>query len=91
VAAAPPAPSLYQVPILLKATGSYFEVEQFVNKIEGLRRSFLVTGFSLKPSADKTVSNQLDIAVTGRVYLSPAQAAAATNPVAVSPTVPAAK
>ena len=32
-------------------TGSYFELEQFLNKLEGLKRSFLVTGFTLgRPS-----------------------------------------
>jgi Tfp pilus assembly protein PilO len=92
VAPAAPAVTLYQVPIVLRAQGSYFEVEQFVNKLEGLRRSFLVTGFSLKPMAVTGSSgNQLEINVNGRVFLSPAQAAAAANPVAVSPTVPAAK
>lgn len=91
VPVAPPAPTLFQVPIVVKANGSYFEVEQFLNKIEGLKRSFLVTGFTLKPGADKTVTGLLEISVTGRVFLSPAQAAAAANPVAVSPTVPAVK
>jgi Tfp pilus assembly protein PilO len=91
VAPAAPAPSLYQVPLMLNATGSYFEVEQFLNKLEGMKRSFLVTGFSLKPLATETAPNALSISVTARVFLSPAQAAAAANPAAVSPTVPAAK
>ena len=86
---APPAPTLFQLPIVVKASGSYFEVEQFVNKIEGLKRSFLVTGFTLKAGADKTQPGQLDISITGRVFLSPAQAAAAANPAAVPATVPA--
>ena len=30
-------------------TGSYFELEQFVNRLEGLKRSFLVTGFTVDP------------------------------------------
>ncbi|MDQ1643653.1 MAG: hypothetical protein QOJ90_3004 [Actinomycetota bacterium] len=90
-APAVPAPTLFQVPVTLNATGSYFEVEQFVNKLEGLKRSFLVTGFSLKPAASAVSSNELQISITARVFLSPAQAAAAVNPAAVSPTVPAAK
>jgi Tfp pilus assembly protein PilO len=90
VAPAAQTPSLYQVPVILNATGSYFEVEQFLNKLEGLKRSFLVTGFSLKPGASAS-SSQLQISITARVFLSPAQAAAAVNPAAVSPTVPAAK
>jgi type IV pilus assembly protein PilO len=90
---APAAPTLFQVPIVVKASGSYFEVEQFINKIEALKRSFLVSGFTLKPGADKTESEQLEISVTGRVFLSPAQAAAvqATTVVAPAPsTAPAA-
>jgi Tfp pilus assembly protein PilO len=85
-----PVVSLYQVPILVRARGSYFEVEAFLNKIEGLRRSFLVTGFSLKPMDTTAASSGLlEINVTGRVFLSPAQAAAAVNPAAVVPTAPA--
>ena len=45
------APVLYQVPITVKTSGSYFETEQFLNKVEALKRSFLVTGFTLKYSA----------------------------------------
>ena len=37
------------LPLSLEITGSYFEVEQFINKLEGMQRTFLVTGFTLKP------------------------------------------
>ena len=43
-------------------TGSYFEAEQFVNKLEGLRRSFLVTGFTLKPIEDSATDTGRDLA-----------------------------
>ena len=43
--------TLYQVPLTVNVTGSYFELEQFLNKLENLRRSFLVSGFTLGPSA----------------------------------------
>jgi Tfp pilus assembly protein PilO len=74
---------LYAVPITVKTTGTYFEMEQFLNKLEGLRRSFLVTGFTLKSteggSADgSSLSGSLDLQIQGRVFLSPAAAAAAT-------------
>ena len=73
-----PAPTLYQVPIVVKATGSYFEMEQFLNKIEGLKRSFLVTGFTLKKSESTGSSTgDLDLVIQGRVFLSPAAAATA--------------
>ena len=67
------------MPIVVKTTGSYFEQEQFLNKIEGLKRSFLVTGFTLK-SAEGADSSRPAISmleIQGRVFLSPAAAAAA--------------
>lgn len=99
-AAAPPAPSLFQVPLTLNVTGSYFELEQFVNKLEGLKRSFLVSGFTLAPAAGADTSGgapeanapapgDLTLAVTGRVFLAPpAPAATATQPSA-APAAPA--
>jgi Tfp pilus assembly protein PilO len=91
VAAAPAAPVLYQVPITVKTTGSYFETEQFINRLEGLKRSFLVTGFTLTSTeataADgSSLPGGLDLQIQGRVFLSPAAAAVAT---AVTPAVPA--
>ncbi len=76
--AAPPAPTLFAVPITVKTTGSYFETEQFLNKIEGLKRSFLVTGFTLKSQAPEAGHPALlDLQIEGRVFLSPAAAATA--------------
>lgn len=73
-----PAPTLYQVPIVVKASGSYFEMEQFLNKIEGLKRSFLVSGFTLKSAATPGAPvSDLDLVIQGRVFLSPAAAATA--------------
>jgi type IV pilus assembly protein PilO len=88
--AAPPAPTLFQVPITVKTTGSYFETEQFLNKIEGLKRSFLVTGFTLK-NAPPVVGqpDTLELQIQGRVFLSPAAAktaASVTAPAVTSPT-----
>jgi len=91
--AAPPAPSLFQVPLTLNVTGSYFELEQFINKLEGLKRSFLVTGFTIAaaqgaeatgaaPEPGGPAPGDLTIALQGRVFLSPAASlAAATQPV----------
>jgi Tfp pilus assembly protein PilO len=91
VAAAPVAPAaatnvaLFQVPLTLNVTGSYFELEQFVNKLEGLKRSFLVTGFSISDAtSDKAALDDLTIALTGRVFLSQD-----TTPAAVTPVAPA--
>jgi len=85
--AAPPAPSLYQVPLKLKITGSYFELEQFINKLEGLRRSFLVSGFTLAANDSATAGTSADevgLDLDGRVFLAPTVAAAPapTTPVA---------
>jgi type IV pilus assembly protein PilO len=89
---APAAPTLFQVPITVKTTGSYFEMEQFLNRIEGLKRSFLVTGFTLKStesSADSGSSDgDLDLEIQGRVFLSPAAAATATAAAAPAVTSP---
>jgi Tfp pilus assembly protein PilO len=74
------APVLYQVPITVKTTGSYFETEQFLNKVEGLKRSFLVTGFTLRyaaTTAENPNAGPLELEIKGRVFLSPAAAVAA--------------
>jgi type IV pilus assembly protein PilO len=88
------APVLYQVPITVKTSGSYFETEQFLNKIEGLKRSFLVTGFTLKyaqSTSENPTAGPLEMEIKGRVFLSPAAAVAAgaTVPVPGATTTPA--
>jgi Tfp pilus assembly protein PilO len=86
-AAAPVAAPLYVVPLGLEITGSYFEVEQFINKLEGMQRNFLLTGFTLKPSTTATSSaDQMDLTLNGQVFLAPNVASATTTPV----TAPAA-
>lgn len=96
--AAPVAPPLYILPLQLEITGSYFEVEQFLNKLEGMQRNYLVTGFSLKPGeaaaggatgTAATGTGDLSLSLTGQVFLSPNVAAAPTTPVAASATTPA--
>jgi len=84
---APAPPTLFQVPITVKTTGSYFEMEQFLNRIEGLKRSFLVTGFTLKASEKSSSVGDLDLEIQGRVFLSPAAAATATAAATPVPAV----
>jgi type IV pilus assembly protein PilO len=80
---------LYQVPLDLKVTGSYFELEQFINKLEGMRRAFLVSGFTVAtsegtdsvPSAPSTLTLDLH----GQVFLSAAAPATPSTPVASAP------
>lgn len=93
-AAAPPAP-LFQVPVKVDATGSYFEIEQFLNKIEDLKRAFLVTGLTIgevksQSTPGSTSTGDLSVSVTGRVFLSP-PTAAVTSPTTVPTPAPAAK
>lgn len=89
--AQPPAPSLYRVPLTVKVTGSYFELEQFVNRLEGLKRSFLVTGFTIgEADSEQATPGDITIELKGRVFLSPPVSAATTTttPVATG-TAPA--
>jgi type IV pilus assembly protein PilO len=85
----PPAPTLYQIPLSLNVTGSYFEMEQFVGKLEGLKRSLLVTGFTVTPaSGEGQTAGDLRVTLQGRVFIAPpaAAAAATTTPVAPATT-----
>jgi Tfp pilus assembly protein PilO len=72
-------PTLMQIPLVVTANGDYFEVEQFLNKIEGLKRSFLVTGLTLG-AADGAEAKPGDVKLTvnGRVFMSPPVAAGTT-------------
>ena len=61
---APAASALYEVPVKLEVSGSYFEVEQFVNKLEGLqpvvpghRHSSSTTGDSTAATATGTAEH----------------------------------
>jgi Tfp pilus assembly protein PilO len=88
--AAPAAPpqTLYQVPLALNVTGSYFELEHFLSKLESNPRSLLVSGFAIgDASGEDTTEGDLTIALTGRVFLTHADPAApTTTPVAASAT-----
>jgi type IV pilus assembly protein PilO len=80
-APAPAAASLYQVPLTVEVAGSYFELEQFVNKLEGLKRAFLVTGFTLGAAeGEEAVPGELKLSLQGRVFLSPEAATTAAAP-----------
>jgi Tfp pilus assembly protein PilO len=93
--AAPAAATLYQVPLSLEISGSYFEVEQFIHQLEGMQRTFLLTGFTLKPlgggaeagastTTSTTTTDELSLSLTGQVFLSPnvATSTSAAAPVA---------
>jgi Tfp pilus assembly protein PilO len=74
-AAAPQGTSTFQViNVTIAVTGSYFDVEQFFSKVEGMTRSMLVTGFTVAPSKDPTAgasTNDVDASIQARVFYSP--------------------
>jgi Tfp pilus assembly protein PilO len=81
-----PATALYQVPLTLNVTGSYFELEQFVSKLEGLKRSLLVTGFTLgAPKSGDAAPGSLGLTLEARVFLAPPAAATASTTTPVAP------
>ena len=88
-AAVPVAPTVFQVPLKVSVTGSYFELEQFVNRLEGLKRSFQVTGFTVEPEPESEVSGGLRLTLDGRVFLSPPASTTTpiSTPVASAPAV----
>jgi Tfp pilus assembly protein PilO len=92
-AVAPSVAPLYLVPLQLEITGSYFEIEQFINRLEGIQRTFLVTAFSLKPgggaattatTTTTSTTDGLSLSLTGQVVLAPhvASSTPAAAPVA---------
>jgi Tfp pilus assembly protein PilO len=94
VKAAAPAPApLYVVPLALEITGSYFEVEQFINKLEGMQRKYMVSGFTLTPlaasSTDGSTAGGLTLSLSGQVFLSPNVASITTTSVPAPVTAPA--
>jgi Tfp pilus assembly protein PilO len=85
--AAAPTSTLFQVPLTLSVTGSYFELEHFVSKLETVRRSLLVTGFKLgAPLTADAKAGDLTIVLDGRVFLSQPTTAPTTTPVVAPAT-----
>jgi Tfp pilus assembly protein PilO len=80
-AAAAAGATLTMVPITVTVTGSYYDTELFLNKVEGLTRSFLVTGFTVAPaqSQGSSATGDLTTVIQGRVFYTPAAAAAPTT------------
>ncbi len=86
---AAPSALLYSVPLNMKISGSYFELEQFVNKLEGLKRSFLVAGFTVTPTVSTVApEGTLTLDLQGKVFLAPEAAEALATTLEPTP-VPA--
>ncbi|MDQ1603498.1 MAG: hypothetical protein QOE01_1343 [Actinomycetota bacterium] len=80
-------PVLYQAPVKITAEGSFFQLEQFLNRLEKLQRAFLVTGFTVdQAQSDLAVTappGTLELALDTRMFISAPSTAPA---VAVLPT-----
>ena len=76
-----PSGTLMLVRVDISAQGSYYNLELFLNKIEQMQRSFLVTGFTLGgDSAKKANPGDINITIQGRAYYSPIDTTATTTP-----------
>ena len=103
VAAAPAGAGLQQITLAVNVVGGYFQVEQFLDRVENLTRAFKVNGFTLAPGANPlkvTVTGTsgpaartgktLTATINGQVFLVPATVATTpTVPVAPAAAVPA--
>ena len=87
VAAAGAAGTLQSLPMTLNVVGGYFQVAEFLDRLESLQRAFKVTGFNLAPGLNpvKQAASQpsidtgksLTATITGMVF----QSTGAANPV----------
>jgi Tfp pilus assembly protein PilO len=80
-------PVLYQAPVKITAEGSFFQLEQFLNRLEKLQRAFLVTGFTVDAAqsdfAATAPPGTLELTLDTRMFISAPSTAPA---VAVLPT-----
>lgn len=95
---ATPTGALFQVPLQLKVTGTYYELEQFLYGVESLRRPFLTTQLDISSSQSAGASSSstssgsgstnpgdLTMTLTGRVFVAP-PAATTSAPSVAAPT-----
>lgn len=84
-AAAAPTETLAVIPLTVKVSGGFFQMESFLQRVEGLRRAFLVGEFTMeqqKAQGDDVVSKDtLDAEFKARVFMT----TAAPAPVAPRP------
>ena len=85
-----PSTGLMVVRVDVKSTGSYYDIERFLNKLESQQRSFLVTGFSITSGGGASAGAQtVSITLQGRIYYAP-QFTAPTATAATPAPVPTA-
>jgi type IV pilus assembly protein PilO len=73
--------NLQVINVTIAVTGGYYDLEQFFNKVEGMTRSMLVTGFSMAPGthssstasgSSSASTGDLSATIQARVFFSPA-------------------
>lgn len=65
---APVAPQVAAIPLSLTIVGGYFEVERFLDALEGLKRAFQVTGLTITPGASgSSASGSTAVPASGAV------------------------
>lgn len=78
---------LAQIPLSLSVTGSYFDIEQFLDRLEGLQRSMLVKTFTVGYQGDKSASSgstqtvgagELTVSIQAEVFMTTAALGSAT-------------
>ncbi len=89
-AAAGTAGSLQSILLNLNVVGGYFQVEQFLDRVENLTRAFKVNGFTLSPGANpvKPAASQASVengssltaVITGQVFLALGRPTLGTSP-----------
>ncbi|MDQ6650897.1 MAG: hypothetical protein M3Z02_12390 [Actinomycetota bacterium] len=95
-APAAPAAQLAEIPVVLTISGGFFPVEQFISNLEGLSRSYLVTGMTAAPGAGSAgaattkpkVGQQLQVTINGKVFMSASVATPAVAAVVPAPAAP---
>jgi Tfp pilus assembly protein PilO len=79
---------LQQISVTLNVVGSYFQVAEYLDRLEGLTRAFRVTGFTLAPGTNPVTATTgqaspdsgkvLTANITGQVYEAPGASSALT-------------
>lgn len=72
------APGIATVDIALNVSGGYAEIEQFDSALEGLQRTFLVSGFTLTGGGGTATAASITASFTGRVLVHSTAIAATT-------------
>lgn len=82
------APGIATVGITLNVSGGYAEIEQFDSALEGLQRTFLVSGFSFTGSGTSTSTTTTNITavLTGRVLVHTTATTSTTGTAATTAT-----